>query len=100
MEEMNVMENINVTEMAEDCVEVLSSSDNKGGKILAVGVGVGIAIGTAVGYFRSKNKKTDKPKKLNWVEKKFVKSLEKKGVQVAIPVDVGSQDSEPVENNE
>ena len=96
MEEMKVMENINVAEVAEDCVEVLTSSDSKGGKILAAGVGIGIAIGTAVGYFRSKNKKTDKPKKLNWVEKKFVKSLEKKGVQVAIPVDVSDSSSEPV----
>ena len=71
-----------------------------GGKILATGVGIGIAIGTAVGYFRSKNKKADKPKKLNWFEKKFVKSLEKKGVQVTVPIDVVESDQETVEDSE
>lgn len=100
MEDMKVMENVNVAEVAEDCVEVLTSSDNVGGKMLAVGVGLGIGIGTVVGYFKSKNKNADKPKKLNWFEKKIVKSLEKKGVQVAIPVDVNVSDSESVEGNE
>lgn len=97
MEELKVLENVDVAEVAETVTEVVNSSDNKIVKFVAGAVGVGLALGTAIGIGVSKKKKTDKPKKLSWLDKKQIKNLEKKGIKVDVPEMEAESKSEPVE---
>lgn len=97
MEELKVMENVDVAEVAETVTEVMNSSNNKAVKIVAGVVGGGIALGTAIGYAVSKKRKANKPKKLSWIDKQRIKNLEKKGIKVEVPEAEAESKSEPVE---